>query len=124
MKILVADLTVKDAPSSVILMWDGFGTPSVKKYYELIGLLSLLYVDVPNDYGNVGGTSGIRHVNDYDVDGYFFLTVIFYFLLENSSKALSYCFPILFSLLIFLGFHSFFSIFFFINYTTFFLIFF
>ena len=38
MKILMEDLTMKDALSSVILMREGFGTPYVYDHDDLIGL--------------------------------------------------------------------------------------
>ena len=96
MKVLMVDLTIKDDLSSVFLMHPGFGAPSVDDHYDLIGSLSLLYVDVCCDYGNVGGMGGIHRLDDYDIGDYLFQMVICYFLPDNSSKAMSYFFPVFF----------------------------
>ena len=74
---------MKDGLSRVLLMHDGFCTPYVDDHYYLIRLLVLLYVDVCRGYGNVGGMVGIRRVDDYDVGGYIFQTVLCYFLPKN-----------------------------------------
>ena len=72
MKILVADLIMKDTSLSVLLMHVGFCTPSVDDYDDLIGPLSRLFVDVRHGCENVGGMGGIHCVYSYAVDKYFF----------------------------------------------------
>ena len=88
---------MKDDLSMVLLMHTGFGDPFVDNHYDLIGPLSLLYVDVRCDCRNVGGMGGIHRFDDCNVSGYFFQTVVCYFLPKNLSKALSFCFVVLFS---------------------------
>ena len=81
---------MKDNMSSVLLKHTYFGTPSFDDHYDFIGSLSLIYVSMRRDFGNVGGMGDIRRVDDYDVSGYIFKIVICYFLPDNSSKDLSY----------------------------------
>ena len=72
MKILMADLTVKEALSRVLLMHVGFGAPSVSDHDDLIGLLGLIFVDMHHGCENVGGMGGIHRVDGYAGDGYLF----------------------------------------------------
>ena len=67
MKILMADLIVKDALLMVILMRTSLGTPSISYHDDLIGPLGLLFVDIHHGYENVGKMGGNGYVDGYDV---------------------------------------------------------
>ena len=99
MNILMEDLTVKDALSSVIIMHTSFVPPSIDDHDELIGPLGRLFVEMRHGCENVDGMSGIFYVDSYVVGGYFFQMVLCYFLNESSSKSLSFYFDVLFSFL-------------------------
>ena len=94
MVVLMVDLTMIDILSRVLLMHGGFVSPYVYDHYQLVGTLVLIYVYVCRGCGNVSGVVGIDRVDD--IGGYIFQMVICYFLPENSSKTLQYCFSILF----------------------------
>ena len=88
----MVDLTMKDNLLRILVLHVDFGAPFVDDHYDLIGPLSLLYVDVCRDCENVNGMGGICRVNDYGVSGYMFQMVICYFLPKNAYKILSYFF--------------------------------
>ena len=81
---------MKDALSRVLLMCASFDAPSIGDHDDLIASLGLLFIDMHNDYENVGEMGGIHRVDGYVVDGYFFQMVFFYLPPDSLSKSLSF----------------------------------
>ena len=64
----MADLTIKDTLSMVLLMHTSFGTPSVGYHDDLIGPLGLLFVDIHHGYENASRMGGDHYFYGCDVD--------------------------------------------------------
>ena len=66
MKLLMEDLTIKDALSMVLLIHTGFGAPSIGYHDDLIGPLGLVFVDIHHGYENVSRMGGNHYVGYCD----------------------------------------------------------